>query len=183
MRTASVISLFCLLSYFFLIAEAYSSFLYLLTSPQFRLNKLKNRPCGKYFRMKLSTASTLDTDVGSNSLIATSNTFVGETAKVIVSGTAGIVLISHSASWKPLYYITGAVINAIFSKVLKNILKIPRPVESGENGYGMPSSHSQSLFYFFSVLSSLLLLDSASFLSYIIVLLIGIYAVAARYYA
>lgn len=106
--------------------------------------------------------------------------FVGESAKVVVSGAAGITLLLQSQSWKPLYYIFGGVINAILSKVLKNIFKIPRPKDSGEDGYGMPSSHAQSLFYFFSIVATSLLQENVSLYKLAIVGLLAIYALLAR---
>ena len=108
--------------------------------------------------------------------------YVGESAKIIVSSSAGIILVSQSSSWKPIYYITGAVLNAMLSKVLKKIFKVPRPKESGQDGYGMPSSHAQSLFYFFSILSVLLLQYEyfPQLLRFLIVGFLGIYAVSAR---
>jgi dolichyldiphosphatase len=66
-----------------------------------------------------------------------------------------MVFVLISSSWIPLYYINGAVMNAILSKVLKNIFKVPRPALANEGGYGMPSSHAQSLFYFVTILSCL----------------------------
>lgn len=46
--------------------------------------------------------------------------------------------------------LVGALLNAIIAKILKKIIKEERPIDRIENktlGYGMPSSHSCSLFY------------------------------------
>ena len=80
--------------------------------------------------------------------------YIGSSAKVIVSSTA-MMFVLLSSSWIPLYYINGAVVNAILSKVLKNVFRVPRPALANEGGYGMPSSHAQSLFYFVTILSCL----------------------------
>jgi len=55
----------------------------------------------------------------------------------------------------------GAIANAIFSKVLKNVLQHERPSKSDDIGHGMPSSHAQSMFYFATYLSLAVLLPPA----------------------
>lgn len=109
-------------------------------------------------RLKMSSISSNIKSTPSSSFVQSS---IGKTAKFLVSGTAGLVLITHAKTWKPLYYISFAVLNAILSKILKRTLKIPRPVGSKEGGFGMPSSHTQSLFYFFSILSTIFLSSHA----------------------
>ena len=47
---------------------------------------------------------------------------------------------------------TGGIANALLSKILKNIVKQPRPATASLTEYGMPSSHTQSLFYFSTVI-------------------------------
>ena len=78
---------------------------------------------------------------------------IGKSAKPIVSGTAAtLVIISKEKS--PIYYIAGGIVNAFFSKILKNIFKQNRPLTGlYKNSYGMPSSHAQALFYFATVAS------------------------------
>ena len=78
---------------------------------------------------------------------------IGKSAKPIVSGTAAtLVVISKETA--PIYYIAGGIVNAFLSKFLKNIFKQKRPLTGlYKNSYGMPSSHSQALFYFATVSS------------------------------
>jgi membrane-associated phospholipid phosphatase len=78
---------------------------------------------------------------------ARSLTFIGRSAKYVVSGTvASILLLDNSVI--PLYYVVIGICGALFSKVLKNILKQPRPKASPKRGYGMPSSHTSAIAYF-----------------------------------
>jgi membrane-associated phospholipid phosphatase len=86
---------------------------------------------------------------------------VGLSSKFFVSGIATIVLYLTD-SWIPLYYIFASVINGVISKVLKMIIRQPRPIKSGKEGYGMPSSHTQAFFFFFTVVA----LNSSRFLRY-----------------
>lgn len=86
---------------------------------------------------------------------------VGISSKFFVSGIATIVLYLTD-SWIPLYYIFASVINGVISKVLKMIVRQPRPIKSGKEGYGMPSSHTQAFFFFFTVVA----LNSFRFLRY-----------------
>lgn len=85
---------------------------------------------------------------------------VGASSKFFVSGLATVVLYSTD-SWVPMYYIFGSVLNGVVSKCLKNIIKQPRPPQSDKGGYGMPSSHTQSFFFFLTALTS----NSSRFLS------------------
>lgn len=82
---------------------------------------------------------------------------IGITAKYVVSITS-VVFIMTSNSIIPTYYILCGVINSIISKVLKNIIRQPRPKESKKPGYGMPSSHAQSISFFTCVLCLKLLI-------------------------
>jgi PAP2 superfamily len=86
---------------------------------------------------------------------------VGLSSKFFVSGIATIVLYLTD-SWVPLYYIFASVINGVISKVLKMIIRQPRPIKSGKDGYGMPSSHTQAFFFFLTVVA----LNSSRFLRY-----------------
>jgi membrane-associated phospholipid phosphatase len=87
-------------------------------------------------------------------------TTVGETAKPLVAGLAG-VLVMASSSYEPLYYIASSLINACLSKAIKEIVRQPRPYNSpkDEGGYGMPSSHAQTLSFFLTVLSRIMLME------------------------
>jgi membrane-associated phospholipid phosphatase len=78
---------------------------------------------------------------------ARSLTFIGRSAKYVVSGTVATILLLDN-SVLPLYYVVIGIWGALFSKVLKNILKQPRPMASPKRGYGMPSSHTSAIAYF-----------------------------------
>ena len=67
--------------------------------------------------------------------------------RVLVSGTAFGVLVWRRDAASVLC-ITGAVINAIFSKILKRLINESRPAGAQESDPGMPSSHAMSLFFF-----------------------------------
>mmetsp|Transcript_29620 Transcript_29620/g.28350 ORF Transcript_29620/g.28350 Transcript_29620/m.28350 type:complete len:284 (+) Transcript_29620:92-943(+) len=77
---------------------------------------------------------------------------IGESSKLVVAGIATFVLYTNN-SWLPLYYILMSILNGVLSKVLKDIIKEPRPPQSSKEGYGMPSSHTQAFFFFFAVIS------------------------------
>ena len=77
--------------------------------------------------------------------------WVGRSAKPAVACIAGACVLG-SAEWDPLYYVSGAVLNALLSKTLKSIFRAPRPARSPKQGNGLPSSHAQTLFFFLTVL-------------------------------
>lgn len=94
----------------------------------------------------------------------TTNTYdihdvIGITAKYVVSITSAVFIMT-SSSIIPTYYILCGVINSITSKALKSIIRQPRPKESKKPGYGMPSSHAQSISFFTCVLCLKLLTHS-----------------------
>jgi membrane-associated phospholipid phosphatase len=108
--------------------------------------------------------------------------FVGLSAKHLVSLFC-MILIFISDSYKPIYYITGAVLNAILSKILKRIFRIPRPIGSNKSGYGMPSSHAQTLFYFLTILSVNLINSTLNqYFAYMISFLFLIYVIISSYW-
>lgn len=76
---------------------------------------------------------------------------IGKSAKHFVVGTVCLV-VWLSDSILPTYYVAGGVANSILSKILKMIIRQPRPDCSPKSGHGMPSSHSQSILYFATVL-------------------------------
>lgn len=78
-------------------------------------------------------------------------TILGKSAKYVVSGTVASILLLNE-SLLPLYYVSGAVLNSLFGKFLKNIIKQPRPIESKKRGYGMPSSHTTAISYFIAII-------------------------------
>ncbi|GKA84725.1 phosphatidic acid phosphatase/chloroperoxidase [Tanacetum coccineum] len=74
------------------------------------------------------------------------HTTLNRLSKWIVSGTlCGIILLRHDSL--ALWAATGSVSNFILSITLKKILKQERPVSEVSSGHGMPSSHSQSIFF------------------------------------
>ncbi len=77
---------------------------------------------------------------------------IGKSAKYIVVGIAVLVIIFVQSSL-PVYYVCGGVVNSILSKILKTMIRQPRPLESKKPGFGMPSSHSQSILYFATIMS------------------------------
>lgn len=79
----------------------------------------------------------------------------GKYAKILVSSIA-FMFISLSDSWGPSYFVVGGIGNSILSKILKKIIKQPRPDRSTSDGYGMPSSHAQSIFYFITIAALLI---------------------------
>ena len=107
------------------------------------------------------------------------HTLIGESAKFVVSGIAGTIIISQPTSWKPIYYVFMGVINGLLSKILKSIIKMPRPPNSSEDGYGMPSSHTQSIVYFWSVLYNLLI-QQPTYTNICLLTIISVYGIAAR---
>ena len=67
--------------------------------------------------------------------------------KWIVSGAAASTL-AYRRDLATALCITGAVVNGLLSKILKRILRRPRPSGAPLADPGMPSSHAMSLFYF-----------------------------------
>lgn len=72
---------------------------------------------------------------------------IGQSAKHCVIAAVSIVILL-SNSLLPIYYVVAAMGNAVFSKVLKKLIREPRPPNSPKKGHGMPSSHAQSIYYF-----------------------------------
>ena len=67
--------------------------------------------------------------------------------KWLVSGTLGIILLmKHDGFWFSV--VVGAIVNAFGVKVLKRILRRPRPKDCTKIDPGMPSSHAHMLSYF-----------------------------------
>ena len=62
-----------------------------------------------------------------------------------------LVLLLSTDSLEYIYYVGFGIFNAIFCKVLKEMIKQPRPFQSKKSGYGMPSSHTSSITYFLLV--------------------------------
>ena len=80
-------------------------------------------------------------------------TMIGESAKHCVIGAVCTVIL-YVDSIVPIYYVIGGMGNAVLNKILKKIIKEPRPENSPKIGHGMPSSHAQSIYYFTTVLVS-----------------------------
>jgi hypothetical protein len=58
---------------------------------------------------------------------------VGKSAKYVVTAIATYFIL-FSDSWIPMYYVLGGVLNASMGKLLKSILKQPRPKGSPKKG-------------------------------------------------
>ena len=69
-----------------------------------------------------------------------------------VSGSTFVALAYLRTPWM-LAFVCGALLNAAIGKTLKYTLNAKRPENSKLTSPGMPSSHSQSLFYFATALS------------------------------
>ena len=79
---------------------------------------------------------------------------LGKSTKSVVT-SAAITSILYSRTLKPFYYVAMGVVNAFLSKLLKQLIRQPRPTQNSNpvvTEYGMPSSHAQSLFYFTTVI-------------------------------
>jgi membrane-associated phospholipid phosphatase len=97
--------------------------------------------------------------------------------KFVVSSAVSAAILLYDS---PIlfYYVIVGVINGFISKILKAILKHPRPLSSPKPGYGMPSSHAQSMAYF---TMSLLLEQDGSYLMIFAVFLMSLYSYLSRY--
>mmetsp|Transcript_5880 Transcript_5880/g.9694 ORF Transcript_5880/g.9694 Transcript_5880/m.9694 type:complete len:227 (-) Transcript_5880:80-760(-) len=76
---------------------------------------------------------------------------IGKSAKHFVALSASSVILYHTSA-SPLYYAITGILNSAISKILKKLIKQPRPPAAKKSGYGMPSSHSQSILFFATVL-------------------------------
>ncbi|OUM61644.1 hypothetical protein PIROE2DRAFT_45030 [Piromyces sp. E2] len=47
-----------------------------------------------------------------------------------------------------IFTLIGQLLNEVLNTIIKNIIKEPRPEKAAISGYGMPSSHSQFMFFF-----------------------------------
>ena len=110
-----------------------------LTRPPLRTAPLPPFPTAPLARSPLRTAPMSMS--AKNALATLAST------RVLVSGTAFGVLVWRRDAASVLC-ITGAVINAIFSKILKRLINESRPAGAQESDPGMPSSHAMSLFFF-----------------------------------
>jgi hypothetical protein len=107
---------------------------------------------------------------------------VGSSAKTLVIILASSIVLFSPSSWLPVYYCSMSLLCSSISKSIKNTLRWPRPEGSPEVGYGMPSSHAQAFFFWFSAISLKLLVytDKIHPLSYILCPMVGTYSVMAR---
>jgi dolichyldiphosphatase len=72
--------------------------------------------------------------------------------RVLISLIAAFTLIyRHDAL--AIMTLAGAIANALLGKVLKRIIKEERPPGAPVSDPGMPSSHANSIFFFFSFLA------------------------------
>ncbi|XP_037024239.1 dolichyldiphosphatase 1-like [Bradysia coprophila] len=74
-------------------------------------------------------------------------------------GAGFIALILFRRDLHTIIFFLGTILNEIFNKILKNWIQEPRPIErlNLSDQYGMPSSHSQFI-WFFSTYSTLFIL-------------------------
>lgn len=82
-------------------------------------------------------------------------------SKWLVAAVFGIIFLwRHDA--EALWAVSGSILNAGLSTVLKRILNQERPVSTIRSDPGMPSSHAQSIFYvvMFCIVSSNILSQS-----------------------
>jgi dolichyldiphosphatase len=75
-----------------------------------------------------------------------------DTRWIVVSAVAATVLWRRDVA--SILCVSGAVLNALFSKVLKRAINEARPAGARLSDPGMPSSHAQSLFFFAAYLSA-----------------------------
>lgn len=76
---------------------------------------------------------------------------IGQSAKYVFVAACCVYVIC-SERWEPFFLLAGGIFNAVLSKVIKNAVRLPRPDRSPKSGYGMPSSHAQSMSYFLCAL-------------------------------
>ncbi|KZP25420.1 PAP2-domain-containing protein [Athelia psychrophila] len=78
--------------------------------------------------------------------------FLDRTNLTVTSLTA--CFLAHTRSVGVAYFVAGAVMTSLTVKVLKRILRQPRPVnivpalQKGSKNYGMPSTHSATITYY-----------------------------------
>ncbi|KAI8972710.1 phosphatidic acid phosphatase type 2/haloperoxidase, partial [Pilobolus umbonatus] len=59
--------------------------------------------------------------------------------------------IVYYRTFHPVYFCIGAILTTIIAKVMKHVIRQPRPLSNNKKdkkGYGMPSSHSQAIAFF-----------------------------------
>ncbi len=106
--------------------------------------------------------------------------FIGKSAKyAFVLGSVGVIIAVEA--WEPLYYLVGAITNAVLSKLLKIIIRQPRPPLSPKASYGMPSSHAQSMCYFLAVIPTRLPQDCGLPFTAAVFVFVALYTVVSRY--
>ncbi|KAI8384225.1 PAP2 superfamily-domain-containing protein [Radiomyces spectabilis] len=93
--------------------------------------------------------------------------FIRQT-RILVS-TCTFLTLGYVRSFHVAYFTIGAVFTAVLAKILKHIVRQPRPQGSNKrskkswsSAYGMPSSHSQAI-AFFTVYIHLLITTSTAF--------------------
>eukprot|EP00962_Isochrysis_galbana_P022781 scaffold6814_cov117-Isochrysis_galbana.AAC.2 len=75
-----------------------------------------------------------------------------DTRWVVVSAVAATLLCRRDAA--AVLCVSGAVLNALLSKIMKRVINEARPAGARLSDPGMPSSHAQSLFFFAAYLSA-----------------------------
>ena len=82
--------------------------------------------------------------------------------KWIVIGLTSFFVYYHN--YQVIIFVIGAITQSFIGKGLKKILKQPRPSSSTRITYGMPSSHSNVLFFFSVYISQHILRSSSLFI-------------------
>ena len=81
---------------------------------------------------------------------------------IVIGLTSFFVLYYHN--YQVIIFVIGAITQSFIGKGLKKILKQPRPSSSTRITYGMPSSHSNVLFFFSVYISQHILRSSSLFI-------------------
>jgi membrane-associated phospholipid phosphatase len=77
--------------------------------------------------------------------------FLGKSIKYVIASLVTLSLLL-SDSPVPLYYASISVLNSTLGKVLKQLIRQPRPLSARKASYGMPSTHTQAASFFCVVL-------------------------------
>lgn len=73
--------------------------------------------------------------------------FIGKSVKYVIAIGVTVVLLT-SSSYSPLYFAIASVLNSALGKILKKLIRQPRPHLSRKSSFGMPSTHTLAAVYF-----------------------------------
>jgi membrane-associated phospholipid phosphatase len=104
---------------------------------------------------------------------------IGVSAKYLIFTFCNVAA-AFSPGWMPTYYLIGAIMNAVLTKILKVVFNQPRPERSPKQGRGMPSSHASAMAFFLVVMAAKVPSCVPIFDSHAIIAAVGIYVVLAR---